>query len=75
MIIKSFKLFNIKKIFNLYKKTEDSKIKYKKIGIILTAVLIGCMSYLGISSKSKVISTMSVPVSNKTIVLDAGHGR
>ena len=62
MVIDKYKYFN--------------KINYKRFGIITLTLLIGFLSYI-ITNKedNNVISTMSVPVTNKVIIVDAGHGR
>ena len=45
----------------------------KRFGIISFCILIGLYTYgLNISNKMT-INTMSMPVTNKVIVLDAGH--
>lgn len=50
-------------------------IRKKKI-IIVFSLLLFCLS-IGLmvtNTKEETIATVSLPVSNKTIVLDAGHG-
>lgn len=48
----------------------------KRISIITLSIIMSIGMYgLKNSKKSEVISTMSVPVTNKVIVIDAGHGR
>ena len=51
-------------------------IRKKKVVImfsILSLILVACYVAI-IPQKEKSIETVSLPVSNKTIVLDAGHG-
>ena len=49
----------------------------KRISIILSAIFISLFTFLFVSEKNinnSTIQTVSLPVSGKTIVLDAGHG-
>ena len=49
----------------------------KRISIILSAIFISLFTFLFVSEKNinnSTIPTVSLPVSGKTIVLDAGHG-
>ena len=51
-------------------------IQRKRIMLIIGAVFISIFSYLlGSSHMYEVVETVSTPVSGKTVVLDAGHGR
>jgi hypothetical protein len=48
----------------------------KRLMIIIGAICISIFSYLmGSSNMYKTVETVSLPVSGKTVVLDAGHGR
>ncbi len=50
-------------------------IRKKSLVIVLTCVVISFALILGIQQpKTKIVPVVSLPVSNKTIVLDAGHG-
>lgn len=47
----------------------------KRLGLIFSWVMLSILTFtLGKNNKGDIISTMSVPVSNKIIVVDAGHG-
>lgn len=46
----------------------------KRIGFILMTILISVISFSLSSNKDDTIQTVSLPVTGKTIVLDAGHG-
>lgn len=47
----------------------------KRIGIVLMSIIIAVGSFLLYpSTKQEVVETVSLPVSQKTIVIDAGHG-
>ncbi len=48
----------------------------KRIIIMIVAVFISIFSYLlGSSHMYETVQTVSLPVSGKTVILDAGHGR
>ena len=48
----------------------------RRIILILSCVLISVFTYLFTSEKNtKTIQTVSLPVTNKVVILDAGHGR
>lgn len=48
----------------------------RRIILVLSCVFISIFTYfLGISTTNKTIETVSLPVTNKVVVLDAGHGR
>jgi hypothetical protein len=48
----------------------------KRMMLIIGTVCISICSYLiGASNMYKTVETVSLPVSGKTVVLDAGHGR
>lgn len=47
--------------------------KLKIIGVCIGIALI--VSSMGKTNKGDIIQTMAVPVTNKVIVVDAGHGR
>lgn len=50
-------------------------IRKKRLVLVLTCLVISFALILGIQqSKTKIVPVVSLPVSNKTIVLDAGHG-
>lgn len=50
-------------------------IRKKSLVLVLTCLVISFALILGIQqSKTKIVPVVSLPVSNKTIVLDAGHG-
>lgn len=53
-------------------------IKRKRIQIMLSAILVGILAFgIQISFREKqelTVETTSTPTSNKTIVIDAGHG-
>ena len=50
-------------------------LRKKKIGIMLCLVLVSVFSfYLQSSSNKETVTTASFPVSNKVIIIDAGHG-
>ena len=49
----------------------------KRINIILTCILIGTLTFLfktSVYEKTEIEETTSLPVSGKTVVIDAGHG-
>lgn len=52
-------------------------LKRKMIYFVSTMLLLigGITIYTAILSENKTIETVSLPVSNKTVVLDAGHGK
>ncbi len=51
-------------------------LKRKRMMILLGAIFISIFRYLlGSSYMYETVQTVSLPVSGKTIVLDAGHGR
>ena len=52
-------------------------INKKRISIIFTMLAISVLSYGIVYNKDKrdTITTSSLPVTNKVIVLDAGHGK
>lgn len=50
------------------------RIKVKQISFILLCLIVSIAYSKNIVNNKKTINTMSVPVSNKTIILDAGHG-
>lgn len=51
-------------------------IQRKRMLLILTAIFISIFSFLfGSNYMYKTVETVSLPVSGKTVVLDAGHGR
>lgn len=52
-------------------------INKKRISIIFTMLAISVLSYGIVCNKDKrdTITTSSLPVTNKVIVLDAGHGK
>ncbi|MBO5479091.1 MAG: hypothetical protein J6A04_05290 [Clostridia bacterium] len=48
----------------------------KRMMLVIGAIFVSIFSYLlGSSHMYETIQTVSLPVSGKTIVLDAGHGR
>ncbi len=48
----------------------------KRIFLITCIVMVSIFSYLlGSSNMYETLETVSLPISNKTIILDAGHGR
>lgn len=48
----------------------------KRIKIISFVILMSiCVTSVKNNFKENVVSTMSVPVTNKVIIVDAGHGR
>ena len=53
-------------------------ISKKRIQIMLSAILVGVLAFgIQISNKEKqalTVETTATPASNKTIVIDAGHG-
>ena len=50
-------------------------IRKKSLVLVLTCLVISFALILGIQQlKTKIVPVVSLPVSNKTIVLDAGHG-
>lgn len=51
-------------------------IQRKRIMLIIGTVFISIFSYLlGSSHMYEVVETVSTPITGKTVVLDAGHGR
>lgn len=47
----------------------------KRIGLVSCLIIISlCTFTFSKTRKGDIISTMSVPVTNKVIVIDAGHG-
>lgn len=54
-------------------------ISKKRLGLILSLVLVSvCAFIIGNSMESELIEsvpTVALPVSNKVIILDAGHGK
>ena len=48
----------------------------KRITLIITSVFIAVFVLLsdGLLDKDKYVATVSLPVSNKVIIIDAGHG-
>lgn len=52
------------------------KIIYKRFKIIGGCLIIGLLTFFSQQKgKTDIVSTMAVPVTNKVIVVDAGHGR
>ena len=48
----------------------------KRIMLIVGAIFISIFSYLlGSSNMYETVETVSLPVTGKTVILDAGHGR
>ena len=47
--------------------------KNKRIGVFFIALML-TVSIVGLNSRKETVDTMSWSVSNKVIVLDAGHG-
>ena len=48
----------------------------KRFGIISTILLISLFVFVfQVASSKQTVQTVSLPVSNKVIVLDAGHGK
>ena len=50
-------------------------INKKRILFIIMFILISTFTYSINTKKEKIISTSSLPVSNKVVILDAGHGK
>lgn len=51
------------------------KLLNKRLGLIAGCVMLSILTFtLGKNNKGDIISTMALPVTNKVIVLDAGHG-
>ena len=50
-------------------------INKKRILFIIMLILISTFTYSINTKKEKIISTSSLPVSNKVVILDAGHGK
>lgn len=50
-------------------------ISKKRIYFILVSFLVAIASFIGTNQKEKSILTSSLPVTNKVIILDAGHGK
>ena len=51
-------------------------LNFKRFKIISFVILISiCATGIKNNFKENVVSTMSVPVTNKVIIVDAGHGR
>jgi N-acetylmuramoyl-L-alanine amidase len=49
----------------------------KRITLVLTCVLVGIFTFMLQATKTEVVETVptvTLPVSGKTIVVDAGHG-
>lgn len=84
-VFEKFKLFLYKFIekfnFNNYRKNNFSNLFSSNLkGFSLVGFLIICLivtfsfAYVNIPDDLKLIQTMSIPVTNKVIVIDAGHG-
>lgn len=51
-------------------------LRKKRLMIIIGTICISTLSYLmGFKYINNTVETVSLPVSGKTVVLDAGHGR
>jgi len=49
-------------------------ISKKRILFITTMIMVSVMSFVGLEKQENTIETVSLPVTGKTVVLDAGHG-
>ena len=49
-------------------------ISKKRILFILTIIMVSALSFIGLERQESTVETVSLPVSGKTVVLDAGHG-
>ena len=49
-------------------------INKKRISLILSIIILSMVSFILNKNEKNIIQTVSLPVSNRTIVLDAGHG-
>ncbi len=47
----------------------------KRITIMVLSVFISIFAFILINDKKEMVPTVSLPISGKTIVLDAGHGK
>ncbi len=47
----------------------------KRIAIIVMSVFVSIFAFILVTDKQEMIPTVSLPVSGKTIVIDAGHGK
>lgn len=49
-------------------------ISKKRILFIATTIMVSVISFMGLEKQERTVETVSLPVTGKTIVLDAGHG-
>lgn len=50
-------------------------IRKRRLTFVLTAIFVSVFTYIGLNSnQSKTVQTVGLPVSNKVIIIDAGHG-
>lgn len=48
----------------------------KRIIFVLSAVLISMFAFtIQVAQEGKIVETVALPISNKVIVIDAGHGK
>ena len=47
----------------------------KRIAIVVMSVFVSIFAFIFVTDKQEMIPTVSLPVSGKTIVIDAGHGK
>lgn len=49
-------------------------ISKKRILFIATMFIISVITFVGLEKEEKTVETVTLPVTGKTVVLDAGHG-
>ena len=47
----------------------------KRINVILLSVFVSIFAFILVTDRKASVPTVSLPVSGKTIVIDAGHGK
>lgn len=50
-------------------------LRKKRITLIVLSVFVSMLVFTLVNDRKDIVSTVSLPVSGKTIVLDAGHGK
>lgn len=50
-------------------------LRKKRITLIVLSVFVSMLVFTLVNDRKDIISTVSLPVSGKTVVLDAGHGK
>lgn len=47
----------------------------KRITFIVLSVFVSIFTFIMITEKKEMVPTVSLPVSGKTVIIDAGHGK